>query len=244
MLLAVGLCSSCVINGNGDFYSVFSGPKYEEEFHETFFLEKGGDLTLKNVNGAISIETWSREEVEITAVKKAGGSKKYLDRAQIKINASDRSIEIDTVYEKRRNLRVSVTYTLVVPENTNLKFIKSTNGRLKLSGPFLSIKAYDLEGNIHAGTTNGSIYILLRALTDNVTAKTTNGGIKMALDSPVDADLTLRTSNGRIHVDMPVTIEKFSSSRRRLDGRIGNGGPEISLKTVNGSIRLVDSKEF
>jgi len=271
MLLAVGLCSSCVINGNGEFYSVFSGPKYEEEFHETFFLEEGGDLILKNVNGSISIETWGREEVEITAVKKARGSKKYLDRAQIKIDASDRSIEIDTIYEKRRNVRVSVDYIVVVPENINLKFIKSTNGRLKLVGPFLdvkafttngdihlddatgyvslsstngSIKAYYLEGEIHAGTTNGSIYLTLRTLTDNVTAKTTNGGIKMALESPVDADLTLRTSNGRIHVDLPVTIEKFSSSRRRLDGRIGNGGPVISLKAVNGSIRLENRKEF
>jgi hypothetical protein len=120
MVLAISLCSSCVINGDGEFFSIFSGPKYEEEFHKTVPLERGGDFILRNVNGSIIIETWDREEVEITAVKTARGSKNNLDRVQIKINANDQFVEIDTIYEKRRNLRVSVSYQVLVPENINL----------------------------------------------------------------------------------------------------------------------------
>jgi len=266
IVLAISLCSSCVVNGDGEGFSIFSGPKYEEEFHKTVPLERDGDFVLKNVNGSIIIETWDREEVEITAVKTARGSKNNLKRVQIKIMASDQSVEIDTIYEKRRNLRVSVAYQVLVPENINLELIKTVNGSIKMKGPFSdvkaactnggiqlegaagyvslsstngSIKAYEIEGNIYAGTTNGSILLEIRSLTDDVTAKTVNGGIKLALDDLMDANLNLRTSNGKVHVDFPVTVENLRKSRRSLEGRIGKGGPEISLKTVNGSIKLI-----
>ncbi|MCK4337156.1 MAG: DUF4097 family beta strand repeat protein [Candidatus Aminicenantes bacterium] len=266
MVLAISLCSSCVINGDGEFFSIFSGPKYEEEFHKTVPLERGGDFILRNVNGSIIIETWDREEVEITAVKTARGNKNNLDRVQIKIDVSDQFVEIDTIYEKRRNLRVSVSYQVLVPENINLELIRTVNGSIKMKGPFSdvkavstnggiqleeaagyvslsstngSIKAYELKGNIHTGTTNGSILLEIRSLTDDVTAKTVNGGIKLAFDDFLDADLNLRTSNGKIHVDFPITVENLRKSRRSLEGRIGKGGPEISLKTVNGSIKLI-----
>jgi hypothetical protein len=39
-------------------------------------------------------------------------------------------------------------------------------------------------------------------------------------------------------VDFPVTLQNLRQSRRRIEAKIGQGGPEISLHTTNGSITI------
>ena len=68
--------------------------------------------------------------------------------------------------------------------------------------------------------------------------KTVNGGITLTLPGVFDADLHAETLNGSITSDFPVTMTG-EVSRRRLQGRIGSGGRELDLKTVNGSIKLL-----
>jgi hypothetical protein len=43
--------------------------------------------------------------------------------------------------------------------------------------------------------------------------------------------------NGEITTDFPVTIQG-RLSKKTLSAKIGNGGRELRLETVNGSIRL------
>lgn len=263
-LSVAGLFSGCVIDGEGGFFTIFGGPKFEEKVIKSVPLEEGGRFSLKNLNGTVTIETWGRDEVEIEAVKKARGSKSYLERVQIKIDSGRNYVDVATIHERRR-LRVSVTYFVRVPEGTELESIKSSNGTLKLMGPFggvhavttnggiqiddasgpiyLSttngtIKAFDLRGGIEAGTTNGSIHLDVLRLTDPIKVRTTNGGIKLFLDEDLDADLSARTTNGRVYVDFPVTVDLSHKNRRRLEARMGNGGPNITLHTTNGSIRI------
>jgi DUF4097 and DUF4098 domain-containing protein YvlB len=45
------------------------------------------------------------------------------------------------------------------------------------------------------------------------------------------------TVNGDISSDFPMTVSG-RISRQRLEGTIGGGGRQLSLKTVNGSITL------
>jgi hypothetical protein len=44
--------------------------------------------------------------------------------------------------------------------------------------------------------------------------------------------------NGRFSSELPLAIQSSQDGGRRITGVIGNGGRELSLKTVNGSIRL------
>jgi len=74
---------------------------------------------------------------------------------------------------------------------------------------------------------------------NGATFKTVNGGITLTLPGAFDADLSAETLNGSITTDFPVTMGGGEVSRRRLNGRIGNGGRELNLKTVNGSIKLL-----
>ena len=64
-----------------------------------------------------------------------------------------------------------------------------------------------------------------------------NGSIDVSLASGLSADFSAETVNGGIQSDFPVTMTGRISPRR-MRGQIGQGGRQLDLHTVNGSIRL------
>jgi hypothetical protein len=51
------------------------------------------------------------------------------------------------------------------------------------------------------------------------------------------AELDAHTGDGHVSLDFPVTVSgRLSTSNIR--GKLGNGGPELTLRTGDGSIRL------
>jgi hypothetical protein len=71
-----------------------------------------------------------------------------------------------------------------------------------------------------------------------VTAETTNGTVTLTLPRGANATVTARVTNGAIsHENLDLQI--VESSRRRLDGRLGTGGPAIRVETTNGAVRLI-----
>ncbi len=249
-----------------DMVSGLFGFEKTEEFHKTLPLKTEGSFSLNNVNGSISITTWKEEKVEIRATKTTKHDPEKLKEVKIEIESTPDSILVDTVYSKHRNIRVSVYYEVKVPEGINLGKIKSVNGDVTLSGPLGSVKALttngrielegasgrinlsttngaieasDIRGVLEAGTTNGSIFLGLDTLEDEVKAKTVNGSITLRFKSGrIDADLEARTVNGKVHLDFPVTFKTIMKSKHSLEGQIGQGGVGISLRTVNGSIKI------
>ena len=71
--------------------------------------------------------------------------------------------------------------------------------------------------------------------------KTVNGGITLTLPSVFDAELRAEVLNGNIRSEFPVTVTG-QVSPRRLSGRIGGGGHDLTLSTVNGSITLLKAQ--
>ena len=90
-----------------------------------------------------------------------------------------------------------------------------------------------------ATTVNGSITASFGETSwdGEVAFETVNGSIRLEVPAQINANLDIRTSNGRITTaDLPITTTR--SSRRRVEGTLGEGGPDLRLKTVNGSITL------
>ena len=52
-----------------DFFGLKRGPRVEEEFHKTLPLTSDGYFSLSNVNGKVTLSTWSKNEVDIRAIK-------------------------------------------------------------------------------------------------------------------------------------------------------------------------------
>ncbi|MFQ6069984.1 MAG: DUF4097 domain-containing protein [Candidatus Aminicenantales bacterium] len=250
-----------------DLFSLRKGPREEERVHKVLPLKPDGFFSLRNVNGTISIETWPKNKVEINAVKSTRYGRKRLSWVKIDIESTPSSVSVETVYPRLKNTRVSVSYTIRVPSGVTLEKVSSVNGNVHLSGPFGDVKAEttngkiicnDASGNIHLSTTNGgieafnirgameaktvngSLSLEIKELKNDLRASTVNGSIKAQFPGQrqINAYLSVRTVNGRITCDFPLTLQNLRMSKRRIEGRIGDGGPEISLRTVNGSVRL------
>jgi DUF4097 and DUF4098 domain-containing protein YvlB len=217
---------------------------HQEEFQKTLPLRSEGTFSLKNVNGEVVVTTWKEEKVEIKALKKTKKAAENLQKVTIEVSTAADSVSVETVYPKAKNTGVSVDYEVKVPEGVRLAEIHTVNGGLILSGPFGQASASAVNGTVHIEnatgeldleTTNGNVKAL--DVGGKIVARSTNGSIHVSLQE-INADLDARTTNGSISFDFPVTLQSLEKSKHRLQGRIGQGGPLISLKAVNGSIRL------
>src|SRR5580698_2792414 len=112
-----------------------------QEFHQTYAITADGRIELDNINGAVHISSWDRNEVKVDAVKYAD-TKERLEEAKIEVNATSNSISIETKYPEHdhtwnwgsHNNPASVEYTLTVPRTVRLDEIKLINGALDVSG--------------------------------------------------------------------------------------------------------------
>src|SRR5215212_10745611 len=68
-----------------------------EEFHQTYPLGAQGRVSLSNINGAVRVMSWDRNEVKVDAVKSAY-RRDRLDEAKIVVRADADTIHVETDY--------------------------------------------------------------------------------------------------------------------------------------------------
>ncbi|MBE3131029.1 MAG: DUF4097 family beta strand repeat protein [Acidobacteria bacterium] len=241
---------------------------YREDFSKTLPLKAGERFSLENVNGSVTVSTWKEDKVEIKAVKVARDDEKDLKDVEIRVDQSTGTVSVKAIWPKfRHRFNVNVDFEIKVPEGVILDEVETVNGGVELTGRYGraavgttngtvtvedasgELKVYTtngglqvsrFEGKLQAETTNGNIRLEGLTFKDGIAAETTNGSITLTITSPeaLNADLLARTTNGHITVDFPVTLKNLSQSKHRVEAKIGQGGPEISLETTNGSIKI------
>jgi DUF4097 and DUF4098 domain-containing protein YvlB len=241
---------------------------YREDFAKALPLKAGDRFSLDNVNGGVAVSTWKEDKVEIKAVKVARNDEKDLKDVEIRVDQSVGRVSVKAIWPKfRRHFDVNVDFDIKVPEGVILDGVETVNGGVEVTGRYGraevgttngSVSVEDASGEFRASTTNGGVHvsrfegrlaaettngnIRLDGLTfqDGISAETTNGSITLAIASPeaLNANLSAKTTNGHITVDFPVTLKSLTQSKHRVEARIGEGGPEISLETTNGSIKI------
>jgi DUF4097 and DUF4098 domain-containing protein YvlB len=241
---------------------------YRADFSKTLALKAGETFALDNVNGRVTVGTWKDNKVEIKAVKVARDTENDLKDVEIRVDESAGKVSVRAIWPKfRSNFHVEVNFEIMVPEGVNLRKVETVNGDVEATGTFGSaelettngsvtadgikgtmdvsttnggIKVSRQEGKLRAETTNGNIRLERLTFKDGIRAETTNGSITLAIEAPdqINALLRAETTNGHISVDFPVTLKNLRQSRRLIEAQIGQGGPEISLQTTNGSISI------
>jgi hypothetical protein len=238
------------------------GQGVTEEFRWDGALAAGATVEVKGVNGEVHAEPTSGDRVEVIAVKQS--RRDDLDEVNIEVVEHEGGVTICAVYPDngadepneclpgdaghigaRRN-STSVEFTVRVPNGVH--FVgRTVNG---------AISAEDMVGNVDIRTVNGSVrfstegYGVARTVNGSITGRlgsanwtdelefeSVNGSITLDFDDTLHANVEMRTVNGSLDTDFPLTT-RGRISRRRLRGTIGDGGREITLSTVNGSIRL------
>jgi DUF4097 and DUF4098 domain-containing protein YvlB len=247
---------------------VIAGEEHREDFSKTLPLKAGERFSLENVNGQVAVATWKEDKVEIKAVKTTHRSEEELAKVEIRVEEIAGGVAVKAVWPKfPRRASVSVAFEVKVPEGVVLDGVGTVNGGVDVSGRFARadvgttngsvtveggageieasttnghVRIRDFDGRVEARTTNGNIHLENLTFKGGLKAGSTNGSITVALANAegLDADLRAHTTNGHVTVDFPVTLKNLTQSRRRVEARIGQGGPTIELGTTNGSIRI------
>ncbi len=221
-------------------------------------IAAGKTLEIRGVNGRIEAEFSSRNDVVVTATKRARHSDP--DDVKIEVVQHEGSVTICAVYPGSSNRcgpaddyhmsthdnDVEVDFHAQVPAGIAFAGI-TVNGDVEvndLQGPVNAetvnggVQIETTGGDASANTVNGSIVAVLHGQgTTPLSFKTVNGGVTVSVPKDLNADLEAETVNGSIDTDFPITVTG-RINRRHLDGRIGQGGRSLKVETVNGSIRL------
>jgi DUF4097 and DUF4098 domain-containing protein YvlB len=222
-----------------------------EEFHKTFPLASDGSVRLDNVNGGIHILVWDREEAKLDAIKRAK-TQEILDEAKIDVDAQPGSLKIKTEYPKpeksgRSKNHASVEYTLTVPKHSRLENISAVNGAVSIENALGDVKASSVNGAVRASglagkaelsAVNGSVKAVFGAFSQPLSVHSVNGSVTVVLPPDSNGEISASTVNGRIHNDFASDGQAKAGSARHLRAKLGQGGPEIKLDTVNGGIRV------
>lgn len=238
-----------------------------KEFEKSYSFKSGSQLILSNVNGEVRILSWDKDQVKVQAkIKVTGGSQRELDefikQVEIEIDQGSNFLKIKANYPERGNgsgfldwifgggkPEINIDYVLNVPQKSDLDIktvngnieVQAIEGKINLKSTNGQIEAQDLRGSIEAKTVNGAIEIDVLELSpgESISFGTVNGSIDLRLPPEIKATVDASCVNGSIETDFPLTISgKFVG--KKVQGEINGGGASISLKTVNGSIQLLE----
>ena len=225
-------------------------------------LDRGQTVEIRGVNGEVTAMASQDGAIHVEADRH--GRRDDPETVRIEVIEHGNGVTICAVYPTPPHARrenecrpgggqmnvhrndVQVDFTVQVPDGVQF-YGHTVNGDLRADGIRADVKASTVNGDVdvstagfaEASTVNGSITCRLGSseLSDDVEFETVNGSITIQMPQGLDADLRASTVNGSIDSDFDVVVVgKFSP--RSLRGRIGDGGPELRLSTVNGSIRL------
>lgn len=217
-------------------------------------------ISLENINGEIIIEGMNTDQVELVAEKKAK-SLKYLEEMEIKVDATEDHISIETRHPKNsggwfgsNDGGGSVNYRLTVPYDAVLNTVSSVNGDIEISNVTGLVKSETVNGTIAANglesdaeleTVNGSIEAYFNILQGDqrVNAEAVNGRVTLHLPAESSVKISAETVNGSIDAsDFGLKADKGFVGRD-LNGVIGSGEARVSVDTVNGSVKLRKRKD-
>jgi hypothetical protein len=233
-----------------------------EDFLWAGTLSGGQALEVRGVNGSIRAGASSGSEVEVRTRTRARRS----DPSSVRIEVVEHvgGVTVCAVYPTpdrargngcepgergRMNIRnndVRVDFDVLLPAGVDF-VARTVNG---------DIEALELGGDVHATTVNGDVDLKTtgfgRAETVNgdidailgatdphgdAVFETVNGSVTLDLAADVNADLNAKWLSGRFESEIPFTLDG-RTGRQSASGTLGVGGPELDVRTINGSIRI------
>jgi len=209
-----------------------------EERTETFTLEQGGSLVIRNLNGSVGIEPWDGSVVEVTLAIRGNAGTGIPEGFSARAVSTPSSLVYDVEYPRGQS-NMSVSFRVRVPSDLSLNAsVEVTNGSITSAGPHFidfetgngSITVEGAAGGPGAETTNGSITASFIGLSGGMKLETVNGSIHALL--PADAAFSAETVNGN------VTVEGFDTTTSSRTGATVQGEPSSEIGTVNGNITV------
>jgi DUF4097 and DUF4098 domain-containing protein YvlB len=226
-----------------------------KDFHWKGKLNTDQTVTVKTINGEIKAEPASGDEVEVTGM----ATGKYAQEVKFEVKQDGDGVTICETYPHHdsctgkssghdNNDRTHISYSVRVPSRNRFTG-KSVNGDITAQNLDRQVTAHTVNGGVKISTkswaeaksVNGSVEAMMGSAdwTGTLHFSTVNGSIHIGLPANTNADVDVRSVNGSFKSELPLATQSFMS--RHVEGRIGSGGRELKLDTVNGSVHLVKS---
>jgi hypothetical protein len=223
---------------------------------------------VRNLNGAVRIESTTGSKVEVSAVKKwRRGDPSTVKISVQTVGTGKGDVLVCAIFKEKDECDesgyhssgrdrswsdwsdrddVSVEFVVKVPAGVRIDG-STVNGAVEIDGATREVVAHTVNGSVDARSSGGP-----------VDAKTVNGSIRVKTSALADSRTNYETVNGSITVELAGDVNAdFDMSTvngsvesdypmtiqgkfnpRRMSGTVGKGGAMVRLKTVNGSIRL------
>ena len=146
-----------------------------------------------------------------------------------------------------RNNQIDVVIRVKVPASVRT-YARSTNGSVNVEAVSAEVDAATTNGDVvvrtrggpvNAATTNGSVSASLGDVRGTAPMRfaSTNGSVTVLMPPGLSADVEMRTTNGSVLTDFPLTINGRVSPKQ-LRGTLGSGGRSLVIQSTNGDVSL------
>ncbi len=209
-------------------------------------LNDNATVSLTNITGNITIEGWDQPQAEVR-VTKEGGSEQDRQAVQIKLSSSKDLLSLET--SPARSSPVETHYELKLPNHVRAVEINSADSAVKLSqmtGAITisvqgsSIELKDISGAVRTKIVKGETKVTLnKSPGEPQELSSISGDIELRLHGDINADISAETIDGEIEADddLELKVEKRTMGQSATV-RVGTGGVALSIKTINGDIRI------
>lgn len=217
----------------------------------TFQLGEGASVSLKNLSGKITVEGWDEARAEVK-VTKSGGTSEERRAVRIVSQASPDKLSLQTELPKGVESGVEVEYEVKLPRGVRQLEVSSMNSDVELSGlsGAVSVNLFngrielsDVGGPVNTKSVNGDVRVELGEAALRAKGPSSfnlvKGDLELKLPEGLNADVSADVVTGGIEVDeeLGIKVERRTIGHHAA-GRVGEGGPALSVKAVTGTIRI------
>ncbi len=202
-----------------------------------------GAVQIDNRNGSVTVQDVS-ESVEInnaysgTTAKDVGGN--------LEIHNRNGAVEVSGV---RGNATISNSYAPISVENVQGELtvtgrnngldIEHIDGDVRAESSYQNVNITDARGGVSLNSRNGDLALVFeRSPQKEISISSRYGNVRLELPSTSSFTLDAHADYGQVDTEFEGLDRSTSNRDGSIRGRIGQGGPQITITTRNGDIHV------
>jgi len=185
-------------------------------------------LKVYNQIGAIIVESFDKDKIEINITKRAT-TKKLLQEVKVNIDVKDNRAIVKAEIDSTKSSELDISVNIKVPKCTKLESLTTNVG---------AITVRNIDNLVDVKTDVGAIK--LNNINGNIIARADVGSIALSLPKNINAMVKVGADVGKISSDFKeIKVKRelpYGSSQ--ASGKLGNGKNNIDLSANVGSISI------
>jgi hypothetical protein len=202
-----------------------------------------GELRIENRNGSVTVEQVTdsvtvQNSYSATTARDIGGN----------LDIQNRNGGVD-VFGVKGDVTISNSYAPISVENVqgaltvtgrnNGLDVQNVEGDLRAESSYQNVTIDDARGAVNLNSRNGDLSLSFeRSPQKDILISNRYGNVRLQLPSNSAFSIDAQTEYGRVDSEFEGLNQSTSNRESSLRGRVGVGGPQITVTTRNGNIEL------